>query len=75
MIQTIEAIIDSDGRVFLQSEFKPERTYRALVTILDEEPKLEISETALLSEKALAETWNTEEEDQAWQDLNELPSC
>ena len=75
MIQTIEAIIDSDGRVFLQSEFKPERTFRALVTILDEAPKMELSETALLSEETLAETWNTEEEDQAWQGLDELPSC
>ena len=74
MIQTIEAIIDTNGRVFLQSEFKPEKKFRALVTILDEEPKAEILEIALLSEKSLAENWNTKEEDEAWQYLNELPS-
>lgn len=73
-MQTIEAIIDTNGKVILQDDFKPEKKYRALVTILDEEPKVEISETALLSEKSLAETWNTEEEDKAWQHLNELPS-
>lgn len=74
MIHTIEAIIDTNGRVFLQSDFKPKKKFRALVTVLDEEPKIEISETALLSEKSLAETWNTKEEDEAWQHLNELPS-
>ena len=75
MIQTLEAIIDTDGRVILQTEIKPKRTYRALVTILEEEPKAEISETALLSEAVLAQDWNTSEEDKAWQHLDELPSC
>lgn len=74
MIQTIEAIIDTDGKVILQSDFKPEKKFRALVTILDEEPKAEISETALLSEKSLAESWNTKEEDEAWRHLEEIPS-
>lgn len=74
MIQTIEAIIDTDGRVFLQSDFKPEKKYRALVTVLEEEPKIEITETALLSEKSLAEDWNKKEEDDAWRHLNDLPS-
>jgi hypothetical protein len=73
MIQTIEAIIDTNGRVILVDEFKPEKRFRALVTILDEEPKAEISETALLSEKSLEE-WNSEEENLAWQHLAELPS-
>ena len=73
MIQTIEAIIDTNGTVILQNEFKPEKKYRALVTILDEEPKAKISETALLSEKSLAESWNTKEEDEAWQHLSDLP--
>ncbi|HSK73504.1 MAG TPA: hypothetical protein VK892_17535 [Pyrinomonadaceae bacterium] len=75
MIQTIEAIIDTDGRVILRDEFKPAKKYRALVTILDEEPKAEISDTALLSEKSLAEDWNSEEENEAWRHLNALPSC
>lgn len=74
MIQTIEAIIDTNGRVILSNDFKPEKNYRALVTILEEEPKAEISETALMSEKSLAENWNTKEEDEAWQHLKEIPS-
>ncbi len=73
MIQTIEAIIDTNGRVILVDDFKPTKKFRALVTILDEEPKAEISETALLSEKSLEE-WNSEEENLAWQHLGELPS-
>lgn len=75
MIQTLEAIIDTNGRVILRDEIKPKRKYRALVTILEEEPKVEISETALLSEAALAKDWNTIEENEAWQHLQELPSC
>ena len=75
MIQTIEAIIDTNGRVILQNEIKPKKVYRALVTILEEEPRTEIPETALLSEAALAKDWNKPEEDEAWQHLDELPSC
>ena len=37
-----------------------------LVTILDERPVEQASETALLSEEALAEDWNRPEEDEAW---------
>jgi hypothetical protein len=32
----------------------------------------EISETALLSEKSLAKDWNTDEENEAWKDLEKL---
>jgi len=74
MIQTLEAIIDTNGRVILRSDIRPKKVYRALVTILEEEPKIEISETALLSEASLAKDWNTIEEDKAWQHLDELPS-
>jgi hypothetical protein len=42
---------------------------RALVTILEEEPNAAISETALLSEFALAEDWNRPEEEAAWRHL------
>ena len=74
MIQTLEAIIDTNGKVILRDEIKPKKTYRALVTILEEEPKVEISETALLSEMSLAKDWNTPEEDKAWQHLGSIPS-
>jgi hypothetical protein len=75
MIQTIEAIIDANGKVILQENIKLNKTFRALVTILDEEPKNEILETAILSEVSLAKDWNTGEENEAWQHLAELPSC
>jgi len=39
---------------------------RALVTILEEKPTVAVSETALLSEAALAEDWDRPEEDEAW---------
>jgi len=74
MIQTLEAIIDTDGKVILRDEIKPKRKYRALVTILEEEPKVEISETALMSETSLAKDWNKPEEEKAWQHLDSLPS-
>jgi hypothetical protein len=41
---------------------------RALVTILDDEPKGDVSESALLSEEALSD-WNSAEEDAAWEHL------
>jgi len=39
-----------------------------------EKPKIENSETALLSERSLAEDWNTPEENKAWRHLADLPS-
>jgi hypothetical protein len=75
MSQTLEATIDTQGRIILHENIKLEKSRRALVTILDEEPKIEILEAALLSEKSLAEEWNTPEEDRAWHHLAELPSC
>mgnify|MGYP005841434787 FL=1 len=42
---------------------------RALVTILEEEPRVKAIETALLSEAALAVDWNRPEEDVAWSHL------
>ncbi|MBA4121127.1 MAG: hypothetical protein H0X72_01510 [Acidobacteria bacterium] len=74
MIQTLEAIIDTNGRVILRDEINPKRKYRAVVTILEEEPKVEVSETTLLSEVSPAKDWNMPEE-KAWQYLEEFPSC
>jgi hypothetical protein len=45
----------------------------ALVMILDEQPIAGASETALLSEHALGEDWNTPEEDEAWSHLQPVP--
>lgn len=69
MIQTIEAIIDEQGKVQLLQTVSLPQVRRALVTILEEKPTAVISETALLSEAALSEDWNRPEEDEAWSHL------
>jgi hypothetical protein len=69
MIQTIEAVIDTEGKVRLLEKVRVPSTRRALVTILGDEPIS--SETALLSEAALAEDWNRPEEDAAWSHLQQ----
>lgn len=66
MIRTIEATIDERGSVSLREAISLSTPHRALVTILEEDS---ISETALLSEAALAEDWNRPEEDAAWSHL------
>jgi hypothetical protein len=68
-MQTLEAIIDQQGRVSLLEAVRLPVPRRALVTILDEEPSQQMHETALLSEAALAEDWNRPEEDMAWSHL------
>ncbi len=40
MIQTLEAIVDETGKIRLLTEIRLEKSSRALVTILDEEPKV-----------------------------------
>ncbi len=69
MIQTVEAIIEPDGKVFLLEAVQLTESRRALVTILEDEPAQRVSTTALLSEQALAEDWNRPEEDEAWAHL------
>ena len=69
MIKTVEAVIDENGQVRLLESINLPAARRALVTILEEEPSTIISETALLSESALAEDWNKPEEDAAWSHL------
>lgn len=73
MIQTVEAIIEPNGRVLLLEAVQVKEPRRALVTILDDEPVTKISETALLSESSLAEDWNRPEEDEAWSHLQSAP--
>jgi hypothetical protein len=69
MIQTIEAVIDENGRVQLLEDVRLPEARRALVTILEEEALTGASETALLSEQSLAEDWSRPEEDEAWSHL------
>lgn len=73
MIQTVEALIDENGSVKLLEEVHLPTARRALVTIL-EEPAIDRTETALLSEAALATDWNRPEEDEAWAHLQQARS-
>ena len=68
MLRTVEATIDTDGKVQLQQKIRLPEPRRALVTILDE-PAYLISETALLSKASLTEAWDRPEEDEAWAHL------
>ena len=65
MIQTVEAIVDENGRVRLLGEVRIDGPRRALLTVL-EEPAAEPGETTLLAEPALSEDWSRPEEDAAW---------
>jgi hypothetical protein len=69
MIQTIEAVIDEQGQIRLLTPIHLSVARRALVTILEEQPVINIPETALLSEPALARDWDRPEEDAAWSHL------
>jgi hypothetical protein len=73
MIQTIEAVIDENGKVHLLESVRLPEARRALVTILEEESVTEVSETALLSEQSLGEDWNRPEENEAWSHLQQVP--
>lgn len=70
MIRTIEATIDKDGRVHLSEPVQLPKARRAIVTILEEEPRA-IPSAALLSEESLAKDWNRPEEDEAWSHLDQ----
>ena len=68
MHQTLEAVVNEGGEVRLLEPLHLPNARRALVTIL-EEPAINVPETALLSEKTLAEDWLRPEEDEAWSHL------
>ncbi len=72
MLKTVRAVIDQEGTVHLLEKVKLSKPHRVLITILDEDAVQEgmaVSETALLSEQALAEDWDRPEEDEAWSHL------
>ena len=71
MLRTVEAVVEKDGSIRLLEEVDLSAARRALVTILDEEDTP--GEPALLSEAALAEDWNRDEEEAAWQHLQQEP--
>lgn len=69
MIQTVEAIVDAEGRVQLLGKIHVSEPRRALLTVL-EEPATVPGETSLLAEAALVD-WSRPEEDAAWSHLQE----
>lgn len=71
MLRTIEAIIDEQGNIRLLEPVHFATVQRVLVTILEDEPVTLAHETALLSERALAEDWMRPEEDAAWSHLQQ----
>jgi hypothetical protein len=71
MIRTLEATIDERGTVHLLDKVELPAARRALVTILEEEPRFPAHALALLSEAALAEDWSRPEEDAAWSHLQQ----
>ncbi len=71
MLRTFEAVVDEEGNVRLLESVQLPAARRALVVVLDEQPALSVSETALLSESSLAEDWNRPEEDEAWSHLQQ----
>jgi hypothetical protein len=62
MFQAIEAEIDTQGNVKLMESIQLTESKKALVVILEN-----VNTTALLSESTLAQDWNREEEDEAWE--------
>jgi hypothetical protein len=68
MIQTVEAVIDAQGRVRLLGPVRVDGPRRALVTVLDERAEVP-GEAALLAEAVLAADGNRPEEDAAWSHL------
>ena len=70
---TVEAVIDEAGNVRILQPIPLQGTRRALLVVLDE-PALNVAETALLSETALAEDWLRPEEDEAWSYLQRATS-
>ena len=68
MLQTLKAVTDRQGNVCFTQPVKLNQGVQLLVTIPDE-TKINVSETALLSEAALAQDWNRPEEDEAWAHL------
>ncbi len=74
MIQTVEAVLDPEGRLRMLERIRVDKPRRVLVTILDEEPSEDALSLTLVSETSLAKDWDRPEEDAAWSHLVQLPS-
>ena len=68
MLRTVEAVVETDGRVRLLEHVEVQQPRRALLTILDE-PAEETANLAALMSAAALEEWNRPEEEDAWRHL------
>jgi hypothetical protein len=66
MLRTIKAVVQPDGTVQLLEPVRLGSARRALVTILEDGDEDSPTNSALLSEAALATDWSRPEEDAAW---------
>ncbi len=66
MLKSVEATIETDGKIHLIEPLRLGHSCRAIVTIIDEP---DVPETALLSQQALAHDWERPEEEAAWSHL------
>ena len=66
MLKSVEATIETDGKIHLIEPLRLGHSCRAIVTIIDEP---DVPETALLSQQTLAHDWERPEEDAAWSHL------
>ena len=71
MLKTFRAVIEKGGKIRpLEENVTFDKSQKVLITILDEENnEVNENEPAYLSEKALGEDWNKQEEDEAWEHL------
>ena len=67
MLEAVEATIEPDGTVRLHEPVRLAAARRAVVIIFEDD--VSRTETALLSERALAADWDRAEEDAAWAHL------
>ena len=69
MLQVLKASFDHQGHIHLMKGSRTPKDREALITILPKKPKAQPAlSTAMLSEKAL-DDWSNPEEDQAWKHL------
>ena len=67
MSRKLKAVVEKDGSLRLLEDIELETGEQVLVTVHVAEPSE--NDTALLSEAALAQDWEREEEDEAWTHL------
>jgi hypothetical protein len=72
MLRSVAGIIDVNGQIRLLEPVVINSPRRAIVTILDDEGQADVTNTAPLSEAALAADWNRPEEDEAWTGLKSV---